>query len=787
MTSTAPVSAHQPERWHAAFVRWFVTICDHLLLTQAARPLPLTLALTLVPVCVLIALFPGHLFEAVSFPADQHARIDLDEALEARYCHRPAAWSTVRFADEVRANDHLMWTSFPDLIAAKSATVGDYCQVPYVEFLNNENSVGLLMRAALRVLPHPDAISVLYFLDSVRFFCVILAAFALLDAGASILLVCVVAWAITQLGVDVATFDFSIYAFLAPLLAAVISAYTILWRRMQAGRYLWLGGGSLVMGFVTAFGANMRSSYLPIFAVMFVVFLLAARTTRMRPKALTLVAACLLFVIGYVGFTRIFISPLVPKGSHKNFSYHAIFHPLVLGLAIPQNSLSRREGIVWNDMVGLVLAHRMIPDAEYLHPEYEKALFLYYVKLWLLYPSEMRDVYIQKFRLAGTGMALLRHEPMSQAVRPFIPESGLRLLAADFGLICAVAGFLLWRPRPLLFLLLEAAVVALLLQTESGLIMSSFYLFYDGYLLVFTFLLGPIAAQLVLDMAAQAAGYVGSSSGRSAVRTQDALERRTIADFGEQWTSYGDNSGYYGSAALFGDAFGRFLSTDMLKGKIVAEIGAGTGRFINIFLDAGAAQVVAVEPSDAASVLAQNIPSEAKARVEIVQARGEAIPGNDRFDYVFSIGVLHHIPDPDPVCRAAYRALRPGGTMAVWLYGREGNGVYLTVVEPLRWLTKRVPHTALAGLVWVIGWGLDAYIAAARVLPLPLRQYALGVLAKLSRDKRRLVIYDQLNPTYAKYYTKSEAEGLLTRAGFQDVRSHHRHGYSWTVIGEKPA
>ena len=62
-----------------------------------------------------------------------------------------------------------------------------------------------------------------------------------------------------------------------------------------------------------------------------------------------------------------------------------------------------------------------------------------------------------------------------------------------------------------------------------------------------------------------------------------------------------------------------------------------------------------------------------------------------------------------------------------------------------------------------------------------------SVLARFPRDKRRLVIYDQLNPAYAKYYREHEARALLSDAGFRNVRLHHRHGYSWTVIGEKPA
>ena len=56
----------------------------------------------------------------------------------------------------------------------------------------------------------------------------------------------------------------------------------------------------------------------------------------------------------------------------------------------------------------------------------------------------------------------------------------------------------------------------------------------------------------------------------------------------------------------------------------------------------------------------------------------------------------------------------------------------------------------------------------------------------MSRKKRFLVIYDQLKPAYAKYYTGAEAEALLRKAGFVDVRAHHRRGYSWTVIGTRP-
>ena len=66
------------------------------------------------------------------------------------------------------------------------------------------------------------------------------------------------------------------------------------------------------------------------------------------------------------------------------------------------------------------------------------------------------------------------------------------------------------------------------------------------------------------------------------------LTRRTIEDFGDQWTEFTTNDGYYGSVELFADIVGPLLPLDSLKGKRVAEIGSGTGRIVHMLLAAGA-------------------------------------------------------------------------------------------------------------------------------------------------------------------------------------------------------
>jgi SAM-dependent methyltransferase len=265
----------------------------------------------------------------------------------------------------------------------------------------------------------------------------------------------------------------------------------------------------------------------------------------------------------------------------------------------------------------------------------------------------------------------------------------------------------------------------------------------------------------------------------------DDLQARTISDFGEQWTSYPDSEGYFGSPELFNDFYAPLVSVTDLGGRRIAEIGAGTGRFVNVFGAAGAAHIVALEPSSAFAVLRDKTRRFAD-RITYLNVTGEKLPPSGDLDYVFAIGVLHHIPHPDPVVAASFQALRRGGLLAAWLYGREGNALYLLLVRSLWGLTRRLPHRRLhlfVRLLYPLFW---SYMTACRALPLPLAAYMRRVMVPLPPDKRRIVIYDQLNPAYAKYYTRDEAETLLARHGFTNIRLHHRHGISWTVVGTKP-
>lgn len=265
-----------------------------------------------------------------------------------------------------------------------------------------------------------------------------------------------------------------------------------------------------------------------------------------------------------------------------------------------------------------------------------------------------------------------------------------------------------------------------------------------------------------------------------------SVGNRTVGDFGEQWDHFGGFDGFYGSVELLQDTLGPLLDASELQGLRTADIGAGTGRTTLMLIEAGAKSVMAVEPSSGVEQLRANT-EHIRDQVEVIHGPGDVLPAGADLDFIFSYGVIQFIPDPMPTLRAALNALRPGGRACIWVYGREGNELYLMLLKVLRSVSTILPHAALSALCSTLNVFLTAYIGLCRVLPLPLHKYMRNTLGSYDSAHRKIVIYDQLNPTHVVYHTQDQARALLEDAGFEDVQLYHRHGYSWTVIGSRPS
>lgn len=262
---------------------------------------------------------------------------------------------------------------------------------------------------------------------------------------------------------------------------------------------------------------------------------------------------------------------------------------------------------------------------------------------------------------------------------------------------------------------------------------------------------------------------------------------KTIDDFSYQWSKYTDNEGYYGSKELLADIVKPLLAPEQFENCQILEIGSGTGRIVNMLMGYNPSHVYALEPSDAFIALGKNT-KEISDKVTLLNLKGDDIPAELAVDYVLSIGVIHHITNPDPVIKKAFKALNPGGTLLVWLYGKENNRIYLSLIQPLRKMLRFFPKWVTSFFAWSLVLLLQPYCMLVSYFdyPLPFSEYLKSVFIPFSLKKQHLVAFDQLNPKYAKYYTQKEAERLLSSCGFTEVKSYHRHNYSWTVTGKRP-
>lgn len=256
------------------------------------------------------------------------------------------------------------------------------------------------------------------------------------------------------------------------------------------------------------------------------------------------------------------------------------------------------------------------------------------------------------------------------------------------------------------------------------------------------------------------------------------IERGTISEFGTQWTNYTENSGYYASDEVLDTLFGELLDKKSLKGKKVADVGAGSGRYSRLFYKMGAASIVALEPSAGFETLRKNT-SEIPI-ISLVKDDAENLP-KENFDWVFCIGVLQFIPDAEAALRAMGKALGPQGKIFVWVYGKENNGVYLAFLKVLRAISSRMSHNSKDVMSRILVYPASIYGFLCKFIRLPMSDYLNGYFMKLNLYSRKLVIYDQLNPRMSKFYSRPELQAVFEKCGFTDIRFHHRLKTSWSV------
>jgi SAM-dependent methyltransferase/uncharacterized protein YbaR (Trm112 family) len=201
-----------------------------------------------------------------------------------------------------------------------------------------------------------------------------------------------------------------------------------------------------------------------------------------------------------------------------------------------------------------------------------------------------------------------------------------------------------------------------------------------------------------------------------------------------------------------------------LDGALVGDFGCGTGRFLATVREKGG-RAIGLELSDAADVAAENFRGDPD--VLVCQADVLEPPlARDALDAAFSIGVLHHTPDPGRGVRAMATVVRPGGWTAVSVYPRGGyydSARVRLFRAAFRALAPWLGRGPLVGYSCAVAWlwsGLRHRPRLARIV-----RRAFPLVGLPDRAWTALDTFDSLAPVYQSTHETQKCADGWRKAG----------------------
>jgi SAM-dependent methyltransferase len=275
--------------------------------------------------------------------------------------------------------------------------------------------------------------------------------------------------------------------------------------------------------------------------------------------------------------------------------------------------------------------------------------------------------------------------------------------------------------------------------------------------------------------------------------TVDNIDYETVAGFGEEWDSYDQTAmaedEHY---RLFDQYFAVFPFADLPAHAEGFDLGCGSGRWAALVAPR-VGVLHCIDPSDKALAVAQRRLADAPNALFHL-ANSQKIPlADESQDFGYSLGVLHHIPDPLAALQDCVRKLKPGAPFLVYLYYRfddrpawfrslwKASDLVRRRVSRLPFGARKAATSILAVTVY---WPLARIAKLGERLGLDVTGMPLSFYRSTSFYTMRTDALDRFGTALEHRFTRPEIAAMMTEAGLVDIRFHDGELY-WIACGRR--
>jgi SAM-dependent methyltransferase len=274
---------------------------------------------------------------------------------------------------------------------------------------------------------------------------------------------------------------------------------------------------------------------------------------------------------------------------------------------------------------------------------------------------------------------------------------------------------------------------------------------------------------------------------------EENIDPQTVTSFGEEWKAFHSFSGE--ELRALGDKYFDIVTEEMLNDSMkVVDIGCGSGRFIK-YLKGRYDTITGIDPSQAIFAANELIGKEEK--VELIQASTDSIPFPDgHFDFGYSLGVLHHIPDTQKALEDCVKKIKPGGHFLLYLYYNLDNKPYYFQIifflsNLIRLLVSKMPAglkkftcSVLAVIFYMPFVGLCRLL---RILGVP-KRIRQNIPLQGYEDQSFYIIrndsLDRFGTPLEQRFSRKQIQAMMEKAGLKNILFSEHVPY-WHAVGEK--